>query len=116
MLQDRKIDCLQARSCIFQPGNNTGWAAAKGLNVCRGLSYFSLFVSNKNTQAALSMLKNSQHVNSLSSWSAGPHSYLSARNTRPLGLLGHTVTCLPAKLVLLVRWATIACLPENSSS
>ena len=25
MLQDRKIYCLQARPCIFQPGNVTGW-------------------------------------------------------------------------------------------
>ena len=25
MLQDRKIDCLRARPCIFQPGNFTVW-------------------------------------------------------------------------------------------
>ena len=27
VLQDRKIYCLQARPCIFQPGNVTGWGS-----------------------------------------------------------------------------------------
>ena len=30
--QDRKIYCLQARACIFQPGNFTGWSS-EGVNV-----------------------------------------------------------------------------------
>ena len=40
MLKDRKTDCLQARPCIFQPGNVTGWgseevkAPAKELDSC----------------------------------------------------------------------------------
>ena len=29
VLQDRKKDCLQARSCIFQPGNVTGWGSER---------------------------------------------------------------------------------------
>ena len=31
MLKDRKIHCLKACPCIFQPGNVTGWAV-KGLS------------------------------------------------------------------------------------
>ena len=31
MLKDRKTDCLQARPCIFQPGNVTGWGI-EGVN------------------------------------------------------------------------------------
>ena len=26
VLWDRKIDCLQARPCMFQPGDFTGWS------------------------------------------------------------------------------------------
>ena len=29
MLQDRKIHCLQARPCTFQPENVTGWAVKR---------------------------------------------------------------------------------------
>ena len=32
MLQDRKIYCLQARLCSFQPGKFTGWVS-EGVNV-----------------------------------------------------------------------------------
>ena len=32
VLSDRKIYCLQARSCTFQPGNCTGWSS-EGVNV-----------------------------------------------------------------------------------
>ena len=31
---NRKIDCLQARTCIIQPGNFTGWGS-EGVNVAR---------------------------------------------------------------------------------
>ena len=31
VLQDQKIDCLQARPCIFQPGNLTGWGNSEGV-------------------------------------------------------------------------------------
>ena len=31
MLQERKVYCLQARPCIFQPGNFTGWGS-EGVN------------------------------------------------------------------------------------
>ena len=31
-LQDRKIYCLHARPCIFQPGNFTGWGSERVKN------------------------------------------------------------------------------------
>ena len=34
LLQDRKVYCLQARPCIFQPGNCTGWGS-EGVNGTR---------------------------------------------------------------------------------
>ena len=33
VLQDRKIHCLQAGPCIFQPGNFTGWGSER-VNAC----------------------------------------------------------------------------------
>ena len=49
MLQDREIYCLQARPCIFQPGNFTGWGS-EGVNVlsCR-LDMLGTVLLNRRT-------------------------------------------------------------------
>ena len=41
VLQDRKIYCSQARPCIFQPGNFTGWGS-EGVKLCFAELVFAL--------------------------------------------------------------------------
>ena len=65
VLQDRKIYCLQARPCIYQPGNFTGWAV-KGLKA----SHSFRVTCDKNArepaqQQRIALYKNSQESETL---------------------------------------------------
>ena len=58
LLQDQKIYCLQARLCIYQPRNFTGWAV-KGLTkefVCAAIELIKELMSYEVADSLLSGL------------------------------------------------------------